>query len=381
MGNLILQTGAKISPIDPRDWTLASLGAPVIYPSSCFLDTNWMIASMQNQIGCCVGCSGEEIIRLSVYLLTGVKSNPGSMNELSWRFVYAIAKCLEGTSGYEMYSPSGANDGTYPSLVAKIIRTYGVPLSKYCPNDTTLSPEEFIYNSNISNIPAQALTDALTRKSGADTTVPLTQEGIQQALNYALANKGGVMILREVGDTYWTASDGTESWDPSKILPIRVPTQITSGHEEFLTGYDFEPVTNRMRIYWLNHWSPQWADNGRGWEYADVWLPLVKEMRCVISQLPPPPSTFTYHFTQTLKEGMRGPDVVALQHVLQLEGCFPTTQTFTGYFGIITFDSVIKFQEKYASDILTPEGLTKGTGYVGQNTLSKLNFLYYGTRN
>jgi len=361
MNDLILKSGAHESPVDARDWTLASVGAPTTYPSSRFLDTDWMTASMQGQIGCCVGCTGEEVVRLIVHILR--PNDP--IDELSWRFVYAIAKCLDGVP----------EEGTYPSLVAKIIRTYGVPLAMYCPNDITLDHESFVYERQLTNIPANALLNALNRKSGADLTVPLTLEGIQQAINYAADNKGGVMILRSVGNTYYTALDGTITWDKNKILPVQVPTQITSGHEEFLTGYDFDD-TGRMRIYWLNHWSPAWADNGRGWEYADVWLPLIKEMRCVIAQLPPPPQTFTYHFQHSLQKGMSGPDVIALQHVLQLQGFFPTTQQFTGYFGDITFRSVIQFQEKYASEILTPIGLSHGNGFVGSRTLAKLNSLY-----
>lgn len=360
-----LGTGALKSPEDSRDWTLASVGAPTVYPTSRFLNTDWMIASMQNQIGCCVGCTGEEVVRQIVYLMTGIESNPGTPNELSWRFVYAVAKCLDGNTA----------EGTYPSLVAKIIRTYGVPLAKFCPNDTSLPYETFIYNATLSQIPAEAFADALTRKSGADMTVTLTQAGIQQAINYAADNKGGVMILRSVGNTYWTAPDGTESWNPTKILPIRVPAEITSGHEEFLTGYDFETGSNRMRIYWLNHWSPAWANNGRGWEYADVWLPLVAEMRCVVASVPVVP-TFKYHFLNALKQGSSGADVVALQHVLQLEGCFPTNQSFTGYFGSVTFAGVVALQQKYASEILTPVGLSHGTGIVGASTIAWLNSKY-----
>lgn len=357
-----LGLGAHRSPVDLRDWTLASVGAPTLYPQSCFLDTEWMTASMQGQIGCCVGCSGEEVVRQIIYLLTGKQSNPGTPDELSWRFVYAVAKCLDGVQG----------EGTYPNLVAKIIRTYGVPLAKYCPNDVSLDHESFVYHRNLANIPAAAFTDALNRKSGADFAVPITEDGVKQAINYAKANKGGVMILRQVGDTYWKGADGVNSWDPAKILPIRVPAQFVSGHEEFLTGYDYEAATGRMRVYWLNHWSPQWADRGRGWEYADVWLPHTFEMRVCVAAVPAPPDNFKYHFTKTMQRKDEGPDVVALQHVLKIENCFPTTQPFTGYYGDVTFAGVVALQQKYASQILTPAGLTHGTGVVGPRTLNWL---------
>jgi T5SS/PEP-CTERM-associated repeat protein len=47
----------------------------------------------------------------------------------------------------------------------------------------------------------------------------------------------------------------------------------------------------------------------------------------------------------------------------------------TNYFGLLTYKAVIKFQEKYAKDILLPWGLKKGTGYVGKTTLLKINEL------
>ncbi len=57
---------------------------------------------------------------------------------------------------------------------------------------------------------------------------------------------------------------------------------------------------------------------------------------------------------------------------LRGEGIYPEG-LITGNFLSLTKVAVIRFQEKYAEEILFPLGLEKGTGFVGSKTRAKIN--------
>ncbi len=78
-------------------------------------------------------------------------------------------------------------------------------------------------------------------------------------------------------------------------------------------------------------------------------------------------------FTTNLEVGNNGLDVQALQQALSNDG---ENVTVSGTFDEQTASAVTGFQEKYRSNVLTPNGLTNGTGYVGKATRTELNDLF-----
>lgn len=110
-------------------------------------------------------------------------------------------------------------------------------------------------------------------------------------------------------------------------------------------------------------------------------LAMISSLQAQLSTMGGAPvGAISYNFTTNLSQGDSGVDVLNLQRVLNMDSATQVAASGVGstgleseYFGSLTKAAVIKFQNKYAAEVLTPVGLTAGTGYVGPSTRAKLN--------
>ena len=90
-------------------------------------------------------------------------------------------------------------------------------------------------------------------------------------------------------------------------------------------------------------------------------------------------------FTRDVSLGGVGEEIKLLQQILNTDSRTRVAVAGPGspgnettYFGTLTKNAVIRFQNVYATEILTPLNLLSGTGFVGSATRDKLNTLAHG---
>lgn len=169
-----------------------------------------------------------------------------------------------------------------------------------------------------------------------------SDERIRQALNYATNKEDLRQKLLE--EKYYSEAQIVESPILPGIYNYNEPTEI----------YEFDLIKAKKI---LDETGFQIAEDG---------------LRKKINR-----KDASFRIKSNLKIGDKGLEVKEMQKCLAKDPeIYPEANT-SGYFGKLTETAVIKFQEKYAAEVLKPAGLSKGTGTVGPGTLTKINELCF----
>lgn len=385
-----LAGGALQSPADYRYINLASIAgaAPAdlsAFPRSFHVDFSGVPDMYQRQIGACTNHSFAEHLTHREQRL-----NPQTTYVASARFGYALSKIEDGVTPAD-------EQGTYCVMPFKIGVKYGIASTAVVPNDTTIPYDAYIFSRNIHNIPAAAFTDADQHRIPGYVQVGQFGNVQPQDLLHALMQnpQDGVAFCLPLGSEWYTRASGGSSWAKADILPIRKMVSNISGHDVLATGFEIEEGTNRVKIFFRNHWSKAWASTGgipnnaapenndgdNGWFYMDqhtiteAWMTseIPDALLAIVKSLPAQ-KDFNHQWLTTIQVGSQGPDVTALQIALKIVGTFPFNQAVTDYFGAITQKAVMDYQRKY--HVATEADIVAAAGACGPQTRDGLNRMF-----
>jgi len=172
---------------------------------------------------------------------------------------------------------------------------------------------------------------------------------------------------------FWFDENGHEWWLPyPRIIYPNLGTNDRGATRHAVLAVDYGLINGKRYLKIEDS-----AGNSTALNDQDRFIDADFMKRCFVSgyvvDFVNPPAIDKPKWTgkKTLQVGSKGEDVKTLQKILSLEGFFNYPE-FTGQFYGATRMGVIKLQEKYASEILTPLGLSKGTGKVSTQTLKWL---------
>lgn len=372
---LKISLGGVRSEPDYRDIPMSAvLGAPAGLPQQYQAQNSQLPIWYQRRIGACVGHAA------------GKKKQNQELDEtqsvipINPRFIYAIAKSLDGLIG----------EGTYYRLGMKVLQKYGAPpeIPDYT-NDTELTHADYI---DLKKIPQQAYDLAKKYAIASYAMVGSYLQISEEQLMQAISAGNGALLGVQVGKEWWTTKQGVPSWNETDLLPLRPPAAIVSGHAIFPDGYEVVG-DSKLKVNFINSWSDQWGHSGRGWFWYHEYKPFLVEAWSAVD-LPnnyldtvkqlPDAKTFKHYFATDLVLGQKDNEVKALQTALMIDGDFPRDlyaellkTNELGYYkpNGVTQTAVRDFQYKHKVASL-PELIALNGRRVGPKTRAKLNQLY-----
>lgn len=243
-------TGYIPSPKDKRDFKLSAIQPDVVNIPAVFRpDYSFLPTYHQHKQPSCIGHAVAWMINFYEW------DERQSKELLSPRFIYALAKRDDGIP-YE--------DGTYYRIGLKEVKNHGVCDESFFPNNTDL--DRATYN-DYKLIDVNAFADAEGRMIKAYAEVDnLSFDGLKQAI---YQNKV-VLLALQVDENMYQDRFGNVTWEENKILPLRLPASVDSGHAVVGIGYDED------HIYFKNSWGTTWGQKGDGY-FKSNYVPYIQE--------------------------------------------------------------------------------------------------------
>lgn len=323
--------GALESPIDSRNISITQVQAPVPIPAQYKTDISMLPVENQQMLGTCVGQSHMKLMQYYIYKQTG------KILDLSVRAIYKWCKEIDGFS---------TGQGTFPSVMAKVLTKKGIPMAVYALNNNFLTHTEYLDIK----IEGDGLKDASSRIVGGYAFVPLGFEFVKQAIF-----QNGVVTGTLDVDTNWYSGI------------IKKVLNIVGRHSVLWFGYDDEGV------YVRNSWG-NWFGKTLGkmlfseGEFYFKWEDYKENVYDIIAYLKIPEALLQeakgqdFKFLNDLEYGSTGYEVYKLQERLLKE--LKLKGLVTGNFYSQTKNLVIEYQKR---NNLSP------VGRVGKLTREKLN--------
>jgi len=213
--------GALLNPTDPRDIPVKAFQSQKRkLPEKHITDISNLPVLDQKANGSCVGHAVSLAVAYYDAKETGDLTNP------SPRFIYGLAKRIDGLPTYE---------GTYPRVAGQITKLYGCATENTLVNDSMLPHKEYI----TFDLSEAILKDAKPRKIGG---YAFASSNIDELKN-AIINNGVVCVSLTVG-----------RWRNSPVKP-----GVNGRHYILVYGY------NGNRFYFRNSWGNNWGDDGEGY--------------------------------------------------------------------------------------------------------------------
>jgi|ERR1035437_344283 hypothetical protein len=258
MQNQIPATGAHESPYDKRTVQHGDMqtfaGVPLIKGGYDYLPTEIL---MQAKVGICTAIS---LIQ---------NANKAIGRPFSDGFQYLMQKRQDGNwiEGSSIFSALkvGKNIGFLPIE----LWTFTTEADKELPYAQYIAKLQAVPEATIQNLILKCSDYKLTGYAQVNETDP-------QAIAKAICDsRAGVLFRFAVGKEWYTAVDGTVTWDPKFINPLRAPQVVISGHAIIGAKFDY---TVRPDITLANTWGVPW--NMKGW--GDIIFNLYRPMECWI---------------------------------------------------------------------------------------------------